>query len=466
MLRLALGFELRGLLRSGAGLAALLGFLAAGSLAIVVGQQHVAQWQQEVATAEEAGTTSAEDALRHLEAGETGPEDRPWVNLAEPGWQDHYAGSRIAREPGPLAGIAAGAVDPAPATFQLSRSTNPLSVRGYRIENPELAVGAFDLVFVLSVLTPLLIGVLGVGIGGRERESGLDRLIVVQAGELRGWLVARAVAVTLIAGIASATLCIAAAAVGGASVGAAAVLVGLATLYTGLWGGLLLLVSARAPSVRHVAFRFGLLWTVLCVLMPAWSAELAIGRVEADFGVEDSLEARALVYEVYDQEVADVLPRFYGIYPKLRAQPAAEDEELARPLSRHVHEALIGAARMERHRSRSRQEAVSRGLAERVAWMAPPVALSLGLERLAGVGVEAAAVYRDYLVVAVQSRLTWVLHRAWAKEPLTASDFRGLLADTPPSFQAPAPRVAGPLLGLLVWALGGWGVALIALRRT
>ena len=108
MLKLAAAFELRALGRGGPGAWALLAFLAVGALALVVGQRHVSHWEGAVVAAEEAAATSMEQARDHLEAGESGPEDRPWVDLAQPMWQDAYAATRIARLPRPLAGIAAG----------------------------------------------------------------------------------------------------------------------------------------------------------------------------------------------------------------------------------------------------------------------------------------------------------------------------------------------------------------------
>ena len=71
-------------------------------------------------------------------------------------------------------------------------------------------MGTVDLTFVHSVLSPLLIGVLGVGIGGREREEGIDRLITVQSGSVRGWLLARLLVVTALVAGTNLVLCLAA----------------------------------------------------------------------------------------------------------------------------------------------------------------------------------------------------------------------------------------------------------------
>ncbi|MEM6732959.1 MAG: hypothetical protein AAF658_15490, partial [Myxococcota bacterium] len=326
MLKLALVFELRALIRGRTGVLALVVFLAAGSLSIVLGERHVSQWREATRSSQEAGEKLSAEAIGFLEAGEPGPKARPWVNLAQPLWQDRYAGSRIARVPGALAGIASGSVDPAPAAFHIHRSADPMSASGYRIENPELAPGAVDLVFVLAILVPLLLGVLGLGIGGMERESGVDRLIAVQAGGRAQWWLARTVAVALVAASASVALCLAAAGVGGASLVETVGLAGVALLYVALWSGLLLAINARARSLRGAAFRFGLLWMVLCIFMPTLFAELAIGTVEDDFELDETLAVRALVEEGYEAKIETVLPKLYALYPKLQKLPAAAED--------------------------------------------------------------------------------------------------------------------------------------------
>lgn len=465
MLMLALQLELRTLIRSRAGAAALLAYLATGGLAIALGERHVAEWQQAVETAEEAEATSIAEARAFFEREALGPAESPWVNLSQPMWQDRYASTRIARAPGPLAGVAVGSIDPAPVVFRVHRRADPLSTGGYRIENPELTAGAVDLVFVLSMLTPLLVGVLGLGIGGREREERIDRLVTVQAGEVRSWLLARMLAVTAIASVAAGALCLAAGLTGGASPAELVALIGLALTYTVLWGGLLLAVNASAQSVRAGAFAFGALWTVVCVLLPTVFAEVGLGRVQADFAVADTLEARALTYGAYEQELDEATTALYAHYPELQQLPAAAEEALPPLVGRHVYDGLLFAGLSDRHTARLTQEAAARQLAERAAWVSPPVALTLALERLAGVGPEAASAYRGYLMDAVEARVHWIVVQAWGNAPLSPDAFDELVASSPPPFRWKPTGLAGPGLLLLAWLLAGWLIALAGLTR-
>lgn len=465
MLKLALSFELVRLFRSRTSALSLGAFVAAGVLAVALGQAHVAAWTDAVAAGTAAHAESVAEARALFDSGEKGPADQPWVDLGQPRWQDRYAGTRLARAPAPLAGIAAGSIDPAPAVFQIHVRADPLAAGGYRIENPELTAGAVDLVFVLGLLVPLLIGVLGLDIGGREREERIDRLVLVQAGSVARWLVARAVAVSTIVAGAAATVCLGASVVGGAAPVSAATLVALAVGYSLLWGGLLLAVSAGTTSVRSSAFRYGALWTVLCILLPAIAAEVGLGQVQADFAAAETLAARAATYDTYDQEVTDLQWAVFERFPELKDLPASAEEELSGQARRHVYDVVGLVAMVERHEDRLARETAARQLGEAAAWFSPPLALTLALERLSGVGPEAASAYRTALVRAVEARVGWVVRAAWQPDPLTSADFEALVTEPVPPHRWQPTRLTVPVVILSAWLLAAWLLAIVGLAR-
>ena len=465
MLRLALSFELTRLLRSRAIAIAIAAYLAAGALAVALGQAHVETWQAAIAAGEAAQADSVAEARGFFDRGESGPSDKPWVDLSQAGWQDRYAGTRLARLPGPLAGVAVGAVDPAPAVFHVHLRADPLAAGGYRIEHPELAAGSVDLVFVLSVLTPLLIGVLGLGIGGQEREERIDRLVLIQAGAVWRWLVARTLAVSLLAAATATLLCVSAGLVGGADLTQILSLASLACLYSLLWGGLLLAANAGAPSVRRSAFGFGLLWTVLCILLPTLAAEVGLGRVQDDFAANETTEAREQLYETYEHEPAALVDQVYVRFPELTELPVAKMAELPSQARRHVYDAVRLDALLERHAARSAQERRAVALAETAALTSPPLALTLALERLSGVGPEAAAAYRSALVREVERRVRWALLQVWSDTPLDRHSFETVLEQRSPPVLWQPQLLLGPSLVLGAWLLSAWLLALLALWR-
>ena len=314
--------------------------------------------------------------------------------------------------------------------------------------------------------TPLLIGVLGLGIGGHEREERIDRLVIIQSGSLQSWLVARMIAVSAIAGLAVLLLCLGAGLTGGASLSELGALAGLGLVYTALWGGLLLVVSARSRSVRAGAFAFGSLWTVLCVLLPTLGAEVGLGRLQADYALSETLEARALTYDAYEQELGEATEQLYALYPELRTMQAAADEVLAPAARRHVYDGLLVAGLSERHRDRAAQAMEAQQVAEAVAWLSPPVALTLALERLAGVGPDAASAYASYLVEAVEARVEWLLLQAWGGRSLGLPEFDALIAQSPAPFEWRPVRLLGPGLLLGAWLLLGWVIGARSLRQS
>jgi ABC-2 type transport system permease protein len=459
MMRLALSFELRSLVRSRAAQLAVLGFLGVGLLAVLLGRRHVTQWHDEVAAAHADQARTVAEARGHLTAGDKGPADKPWVDLTQASWQDRYAATRFVRQPSALAGIAAGAVDPAPAAFQIDRGARALSARGNRIDNPELAAGAVDLVFVLTLLLPLLVGVLGLGIGPRERESGLDRLVVVQAGDLRTWMVARTLAVTGVAAAAASLVCLGASLAGGAPLGDLLALVGVAAAIATLWGGLLLAVNARAEEVRTAAVGFGLVWATLCLLVPGFASDLAFAEVERDFALAESLTARTEHWALWEADLTTLTAGVQARHPGVHL-----DAEAAATHERVVRGAAESALFAERHARRLDADRAAVSLTERAAWASPTLAGSLVLERLVGAGPEAASAYRAALDLAIADRVGWVLETSLAGEALDGEDFEALVADVPPVFRTPDADTAGPLWVLLAWVLGAWALALARLR--
>ena len=464
ILSLALQFEIRGLFRNRVGMVALIAYLSIGALAMFLGDRYVAGWRQAIDTAQAAQQESIEEARTYLRTGE-GPKDRPWVDLSTPMWQDYYAGTRVHREPGALAGIAAGSVDTAPVAFQVNRRSDPSAGSGYRIENPELAMGSVDLTFVLAILSPLLIGMLGVSIGGREREDRIDRLIIVQAGSVREWLLARLVAVTGIAAASNAILCLVAGFMGGASIQELAVFVALGVGYAALWGGVLALVSAYAQTVRGEALTVGVVWMAVCIVLPTVASEVSLARVQTDFGVAETLDARALSYKAYEMNLEDITSQVYDWYPELAELPAAADEKLSSTARRHATGAVLVSAMAERVASRQDTARTAQRFAEQAAWVSPAVALTLAFERLAGVGPEAASAFQAYSMKAVDERVRWILRTTWNKTNLDRSDFDALIDGSPAPLRWEARFMGTAALALMMWFFAAWVLAIVGLRR-
>ena len=153
----------------------------------------------------------------------------------------------------------------------------------------------------------------------------------------------------------------------------------------------------------------------------------------------------------------------YARFPELQQLPAAAEPTLPRNLSRLSYMGGQLDRMDERHEARVIQERTARRFAERASWVSPPVAFTLALERMAGVGPEAASAYRSWVVRALHERVRWVLVKAWTKAPLDQASFEGLVAAAPAAFRWESRRVAGPTTVLFGWLILGWLVAVVRL---
>lgn len=181
------------------------------------------------------------------------------------------------QSPGPLAELAIGSADLRPRKAEISALGRADDMfRFYEIDNPALlALGRFDLAFVVVYLMPLLILGLSYSVLSADRESGTLGLLLAQpitAAQL-AWarISLRAVAVT-------------AAVVGGGLLGwmvfsskPSSVQVlprllmwsGVVVIYAGFWAALAALVAARNRGSDSNALVLLSTWVMITLLLPA-----------------------------------------------------------------------------------------------------------------------------------------------------------------------------------------------------
>ena len=455
MIRAALWLEVRTLARSPLRLLVLIGVLGTGVFAIAQGERDVARWRTALESARAEQEESRVEALDHLESGRPGPEDRPWVDLTKPLWQDWYAATRLVREPAPLAGIAFASLQTDAVAVRISRLADPLLPQGANIDNPELvAAGGFDLVAVLALLLPLMILALGVDVGGHERASGILPLIRVQSGRDRSWLCARCCAIGILAGAIGLVLVIAAAVVANAGLGTSVMFAGLVIVYVGFWTTLLASVAlvARHPSQGAVAL--GAAWIVLCVVIPAIGVERAAALSADDFALDLTVEARdaEVAHDgLQDDSVMTLLAeRWPSLEERLPDDPSS--------VSFVEREGLGVIALEERMDRREELDRAQTDLVDRMSLASPAVAFTRALEGLAGRDAQPAVEHRRAVVGAVADRVERHIARTWAAEPLGVEDFEELLASTPESVRSSA---RWPSIEFVI--VIGWTIALAAL---
>lgn len=454
MIRAALGLELRSLLRSPLRLLVLALVLGAGCFVVVQGQKDVDRWQEAIETARAEEEKSLSEARSKFEPDEAESARRSRFGPTHPRWQDHYAATRVAREPAPLAGMAFASAEAGAVTMRLSRFADPLLATGSKIENPALAAaGGLDLVTVLTLLIPLLILALGLEIGGYERAAGVLPLLRVQSGRDRAWIWARCLAVGLIAATVSLALVIVAVVTAGASVADAMPLALLVVAYVAVWTALLGVVALTARNPSHGAVALGAAWIVLCVLIPSIAVERSASVAADDFALDLTVEARdagTALGSLKDEE----------LYAKLCARfPALEGQvpKRSRAGVRAAREGMRIVALEERMAQRDERAQQHRDLVAHTSLASPAIAFTHALEQLAGRGPQASQAFRDTVAAAAAQRMELYVAASWRREQLDASDFERFVEATPDSVAPPASAWWREFLILGAWTvvLGG-----------
>jgi ABC-2 type transport system permease protein len=181
---------------------------------------------------------------------------------------------------GPMALLDPGVTPHAGAMVWMeAHNRNPAQARPVDDQASGLDLGSFSAAWVLQLLMPLLIFIIGAGMVAREREAGTLRLMLASGADLRRLLPAKTASLARIAALIALPLLAAAA--------AAAVLAGLPDvaalglwlLVHGLWFALLVaatvLVSALCPTAARARLLLVGLWLLAVVLVPRAAAGIA-----------------------------------------------------------------------------------------------------------------------------------------------------------------------------------------------
>lgn len=165
--------------------------LALSVLAAWNGIRYAADWRAQSETARVEAVAAQQRLADEIAGGD------PWRSLP------FNAEGAIVLPPAPLADLASGRSDLDPRVARASTFTKQHELfQHYEIDSPiQLAMGRFDLAFVLQTLLPLLVIALGYGLFAEERERGLDRVLAVQQAPPRRLLAARLLARATLVGL-------------------------------------------------------------------------------------------------------------------------------------------------------------------------------------------------------------------------------------------------------------------------
>ena len=152
--------------------------------------------------------------------------------------------------------------------------------------------------FVLQILAPLVLIVLGHGVLAQERERGTLRQLMLQGARLRDIVAGKLAALALIAALFMLPACIGLALMAarpGASVPVAGVLVLAYAAYLALWCVVIAALSALSVRRRDALLALVGIWAVVALLVPRLATDAAYAafplpdRLQTDVGIAADL---------------------------------------------------------------------------------------------------------------------------------------------------------------------------------
>ncbi len=403
--------------------------------------------------------------------------------LAVPYWQDpsdiagfsqYFVAPHAVKPHLPLSPLSAGNSDLVPARIEVKLGTLFGIDDRYDFENPRgLALGRFDLGFVLALLLPMALILLYGLLVSFERDAGMLRLIAAQATAPRIWLAARVAAIAAWAIPATLLGLVVALAFAGAPLGAAlpelAAALLLVAAYMVFWTGVALLVLARLPDAVAALGTMAAIWATVTIGLPMAGAALAAslapapsssGWIDAQRRTADAItkDRDAIVRRVLARrpDLASVLPRI-GMLDHATRQTFLVPEAERR---------LAGWDRMRRDHACTHQR-----IADMAGFVAPALGLSQALAMLAGTDDARQRIFasqaRRYQLGLRDLLYPLVQREAARPTPKGTTRGRYSLADPDilPVFamsDAPATQRVAAVLPFTAWLLLA-GLALVAL---
>ncbi|WP_125656734.1 DUF3526 domain-containing protein [Sphingomonas sp. 2R-10] len=287
----------------------------------------------------------------------------------------------------PLSPLAIGISDLAPTRMEVKLAT-PFGVdERYDFENPRgLALGRFDLAFVLALLLPLALILLHGLLVTFERDRGMLRLVAAQATAPRVWLAARVAAITAWAIPMTLAGLVLALAVAGADLGSAigelAAALLLVVAYMVFWTGIALLVLARLPGAAAALGTLAAIWAVLTLGVPLIAGMMA-STVAPTPSTGAWIDAQRRVADAVQRDRDRIIAQAVAARPDLSAMAGRiVTLDHATRLTFLVPETERRLAA--RHGARAAHSRDQAAWATVIGYVAPPLGLTQALATLAG----------------------------------------------------------------------------------
>jgi len=338
-------YEWKHFVRTPFKLVALLLFIFAGVYALHNGASLYNRQASEIAKINEKVEGETQENIDFFDAGQLGPEDRPWVDLSTPFWATWYSPNYHFKTPSPTLVYNIGQTEQYGFYKRVSFNSSPYDAdMAEEIANPErLLAGTLDFSFVTLFLLPLLLLVCLYNVKGAEAESGILPLIYAQTGSKTAWLLSRAAFYFVLLSLTIGGLMTYGAILTHVFESATAAfgqIYLLLFLYLLFWAAAYFLIIHKGNTSIGNTFAMVGVWLLFTFFIPAtvqqWVSTKYPANLMTDL-IDTQREERDKIYYLPDSVFN---ARLFDLFPEIKQSPAAQDSTLSAEAKSDSYSAL------------------------------------------------------------------------------------------------------------------------------
>lgn len=324
-------YEWKHFIRNPFKMVAVLLFAGAAIWALNNGASLHQEQEAEIEKINEKIVEKEQEVYAYYDNAQTGPEDRPWIDVTKPFWAIWNNPVYHLKSPSPAMVYSIGQAEQYGYYKKISFWSSPYDADlAGEIANPErLQSGTLDFSFVVLYLLPLLLLVCLHNVKGAESDRGILPLIEIQARSQRPWIVARVLFYVVLLAILLGTLLLLGSLMTGVLAEAPAAFgeaLGLSLAYLVFWAVLdtLLLFRGRSTIVNTLAI-VGV-WILLAFVIPA-SVQQLVGISEPSSLMTEFIDAqRDEQNELWEQPDSVFMEQLIALYPMIAESPTYQNE--------------------------------------------------------------------------------------------------------------------------------------------
>ncbi len=276
---------------------------------------------------------------------ETGPADKPWVNIQDPFWAIRYIPTFLVKEPSLLFPLGIGQSEQFGFYKKITRwsSTYDTDMVEEMSNYERLINGNIDFSFLVIFLLPLLLIILTYNVNGLEKDLKFHKLISVQNVRINYWIFNRLMFYLFLILFSIDILILGSGILNNMFIDNKSIwnLVLISNIYIISFAVIFYILNTYSNSSSYTAFQMISVWLIFCVIVPGSVHQYASFKYPVNY-MTDFLDVnRKQTYEVFKLDNLDHYDILLEIHPELIDSKKVKKLELDKKLIRRSLSTII-----------------------------------------------------------------------------------------------------------------------------